>query len=942
MKTYIIDLSSDEEDNSENKKDQNFSPYKEIDSASALSHVGEFREIMLSNSLNSSFLDNETRHIHDRLLSQVQLKAVKQEPHASRREAVVWPQSLLDDQKEYQNRLYSAMKNPLNVNSSVRRTPLPVISQNIAASVEQVQQGKLSRHFWRAGNYETKASGPKFCQGAMDHVRVHPKFLHSNATSHKWAFGAIAELLDNAVDEVLNGATYVKVDKILDPRNKTSALAIQDDGGGMDPECIRHCMSLGYSRKNTNATIGQYGNGFKTSTMRLGADVIVFSRCESNNAIATQSIGLLSYTFLRETGHEDTIVPMVDYELFGDLKNPRRMIRTTINDWTKNLSTILQWSPYSSEAELLNQLNDMDSHGTKIVVYNLWLNDDGLLELDFDSDEKDIKLRDGKKLEKVEKLHSQLVEQHISNQLRYSLRAYASVLYLQMPPNFQIILRGKAVEHKSIAADLKFPEYIVYKPQIGGSSKDLGFKEASVTTTIGFTKEAPLVNVHGFNVYHKNRLIMPFWKVWQDNSSRGRGVVGVLEANFIEPAHDKQDFEKTTLMLRLETRLKQMTVEYWNLHCELIGYQRSKPRSQQKNDEGAVIASSSVAIANVQPLATIPQNFHSAAHYSGMVPTTGAMMEVMPNPSNMSSSSNQFQCSTQGVPSVQGHPSFTSSMEGGAMTHEILQAAYRASFPLLPLDTTCDIKPCITQYPRTAVALKGTELSYGTNGVKSLMDCQNRITENVDGASRSQSRNDCSGSISNTVIGAQASRLRDTIEPGHTQAPRNGFETDIVGSEGDSLKRKQTCFYSPPEQSIKKQEQSIKKQRDGIDRLRDEHCMKIQASSDEDLQINTSRLCESQFQEATAVCCRTTTNGVHVSDIVEENKELQRRCEEYQRREREWEHMVDRLERELLESKTKYIKLLKEMEDQREMQINQASTGRTNTAECHHLKLETL
>ena len=23
----------------------------------------------------------------------------------------------------------------------------------------------------------------------MDHVRVHPKFLHSNATSHKWALG---------------------------------------------------------------------------------------------------------------------------------------------------------------------------------------------------------------------------------------------------------------------------------------------------------------------------------------------------------------------------------------------------------------------------------------------------------------------------------------------------------------------------------------------------------------------------------------------------------------------------------------------------------------------------------------------------------------------------------------------------------------------------------
>ncbi|XP_028090680.1 dormancy-associated protein homolog 3-like [Camellia sinensis] len=31
-----------------------------------------------------------------------------------------------------------------------------------------------------------------------------PSFLHSNATSHKWASGAIAELLDNAVDEKLH------------------------------------------------------------------------------------------------------------------------------------------------------------------------------------------------------------------------------------------------------------------------------------------------------------------------------------------------------------------------------------------------------------------------------------------------------------------------------------------------------------------------------------------------------------------------------------------------------------------------------------------------------------------------------------------------------------------------------------------------------------------
>lgn len=33
--------------------------------------------------------------------------------------------------------------------------------------------------------------------------------------------------------------------------------AFADDGGGMDPESIRKCMSLGYSSKKSNSTIGQ-------------------------------------------------------------------------------------------------------------------------------------------------------------------------------------------------------------------------------------------------------------------------------------------------------------------------------------------------------------------------------------------------------------------------------------------------------------------------------------------------------------------------------------------------------------------------------------------------------------------------------------------------------------------------------------------------------------
>lgn len=40
-------------------------------------------------------------------------------------------------------------------------------------------------------------------------------------------------------------------------------------------------------------------------------------------------------------------------------------------------------------------------------------------------------------------------------------------------------------------------------------------------------------------------------------------VIGVLEANFVSPAHDKQGFERTTTLQRLEARLIHMQKSYW-------------------------------------------------------------------------------------------------------------------------------------------------------------------------------------------------------------------------------------------------------------------------------------------------------------------------------------------------------------------------------------------
>ncbi|KAI0510554.1 hypothetical protein KFK09_011159 [Dendrobium nobile] len=414
--------------------------------------------------------------------------------------------------------------------------------------VEDKQEGSNGcKQFWKAGDYE----GPTECSSSfsadIDHVRVHPKFLHSNATSHKWALGALAELLDNSMDEVCNGATFVNIDVLKNPKDQSKMLLVEDNGGGMDPDKMRQCMSLGYSMKSKSAnTIGQYGNGFKTSTMRLGADVIVFSRCQGKDGMSpTQSIGMLSYTFLRNTGKQDIIVPMVDYEKRDD--DWHQMERSSSVAWKTNMDSIVQWSPYSSEADLLQQ--DIQIRGAN---------------------------RDEKKIEMSKNFPN---SRHFLT-YHHSMRSYASILYLRLPQGFRIVLRGKEIEHHSIANDMMLKEEKIYRPQPGpdGVSKDPNIFAA---VTIGFVKDAVNhIDVQGFNVYHKNRLIKPFWRIWNAAGSDGRGVIGVLEANFIEPAHDKQGFERTAVLNRLEARLLRIQKNYWSSNCQNIGY---APRRQKKS-----------------------------------------------------------------------------------------------------------------------------------------------------------------------------------------------------------------------------------------------------------------------------------------------------------------------------------------------------------------------
>lgn len=75
------------------------------------------------------------------------------------------------------------------------------------------------------------------------------------------------------------------------------------------------CFSFGYCEKgefenSDHLPIGHYGNGFKSGSMRLGEDAVVFTVCKTS-----ASVGFLSQTYLKSMGADCVFVPMIEYRL---------------------------------------------------------------------------------------------------------------------------------------------------------------------------------------------------------------------------------------------------------------------------------------------------------------------------------------------------------------------------------------------------------------------------------------------------------------------------------------------------------------------------------------------------------------------------------------------------------------------------------------------------
>ncbi|NWX50750.1 MORC2 protein, partial [Steatornis caripensis] len=225
-------------------------------------------------------------------------------------------------------------------------------------------------------------------------------------------------------------------------------------------------IQFGKSAKRSpeSTQIGQYGNGLKSGSMRIGKDFILFTKKDN-----TMTCLLLSRTFHEEEGIDEVIVPLPTWSA-----RSQEPVTDNMEKFAVETELIYKYSPFKSEQEVMEQFNKIRGEkgtfgwcwsrarylgfgwhspdprvtcpGTLVIIFNLKLMDNGEPELDVTSDLRDIQMAEtppeGTKPE------------------RRSFRAYAAVLYID--PRMRIFINGHKVQTKRLSCCLYKPRMYKY------------------------------------------------------------------------------------------------------------------------------------------------------------------------------------------------------------------------------------------------------------------------------------------------------------------------------------------------------------------------------------------------------------------------------------------------------------------------------------------------
>ncbi|XP_056677451.1 ATPase MORC2 isoform X2 [Monodelphis domestica] len=444
---------------------------------------------------------------------------------------------------------------------------------------------------------------------SLNRAQLTFEYLHTNSTTHEFLFGALAELVDNARD-----ADATRIDIYAEHRENLQGgfmLCFLDDGAGMDPSDAASVIQFGKSAKRTpeSTQIGQYGNGLKSGSMRIGKDFILFTKKDD-----TMTCLFLSRTFHEEEGIDEVIVPLPTWNA-----RTRLPITENMDKFSTEIELIYKYSPFKSEQQVMDQFKKISGDsGTLVIIFNLKLTDNGEPELDIMSDPRDIQMAEtspeGTKPE------------------RRSFRAYAAVLYID--PRMRIFIHGHKVQTKRLSCCLYKPRMYKYTSnrfktraeqevkkaehvariaedkareaenkaralelrlggdltresrvalrQVQGTAINLR-READIKKRIREAKQRALkepkelnfvfgVNIEqrdldGMFIYNCSRLIKMYEKVGPqlEGGMACGGVVGVVDVPYLvlEPTHNKQDFADAKEYRHLLKAMGEHLAQYW-------------------------------------------------------------------------------------------------------------------------------------------------------------------------------------------------------------------------------------------------------------------------------------------------------------------------------------------------------------------------------------------
>lgn len=451
-----------------------------------------------------------------------------------------------------------------NVNRCIQ-SDSPLVENNTSPLIEnashQMEQGALHRFQIREVKQErsdTNVVKRKFS-------RTHPEYLETLSHNHaQWIFGALAELIDNSRDANASRLDIsIQMEYHKKAGKKIPVLAIVDNGCGMTHSDIERMLSFGHKRpaKENKDLIGRFGVGFKTGSMRLGKDVVVFTQSSE-----TRSIAFLSQSFNEDK--DDVEIPIITYRKEGGYMDFDLTVHSEL-EAEAYLKAIKEYSPFN-EYVIGNKFARFkeDGTGTHIYVYNLdmWGSDYSLQWDDQTGESRNYRKKRDIWI-RSRRLRSRPGQMSQQVPLDYSLHAYLEVIFLD--PRMKIYVQGSMVKIRPLAKSLNKTK--VVKDVLLGKTVEL---------TFGRSQEERERGNCGIFLYWHGRLIEAYKRVGGmiHSADMGRGVIGVIDVTEIMKNGDKgplvlnhkQGFQDCEAYAKLEQWLGSKADEYWDENFDTL------------------------------------------------------------------------------------------------------------------------------------------------------------------------------------------------------------------------------------------------------------------------------------------------------------------------------------------------------------------------------------